>query len=167
MSENPIIYTIGHSTHATEAFIDLLQRHGVRCLVDVRSQPYSRWNPQFNRELLAAALQEAGLRYVDLGASLGGRPKDTSLYEPGSERPNYSRQRQTSIYQRGLAQLDDQARSESTAIMCSEGDPDICHRTLLITPSLIDAGFTVQHILPDGSLRPGEKPMDQLGLFDF
>ena len=153
MSENPIIYTIGHSTHATEAFIDLLQRHGVRCLVDVRSQPYSRWNPQFNRELLAAALQEAGLRYVDLGASLGGRPKDTSLYEPGSERPNYSRQRQTSIYQRGLAQLDDQARSESTAIMCSEALPWRCHRRL-IADALIARGWEVFDIFSPTQTKP-------------
>jgi uncharacterized protein (DUF488 family) len=161
------IYTIGHSTHPIEAFVQLLKQHGVRCLVDVRSQPYSRWTPHFNRELLAAALRADGLQYISMGENLGGRPQDSSLYDPGSERPNYSRQRQTATYQQGLTQLDSQARQEPTAIMCSEGDPDICHRTLLITPSLIDVGFTVQHILPDGSLRQGEKPMDQLGLFDF
>jgi uncharacterized protein (DUF488 family) len=161
------IYTIGHSTHPIETFVQLLKQHGVRCLVDVRSQPYSRWTPHFNRELLAAALRADGLHYISMGESLGGRPQESALYDPGSERPNYSRQRQTETYQQGLAQLDSQARQEPTAIMCSEGDPDTCHRTLLITPSLIDAGFTVQHILPDGSLRQGEKPMDQLGLFDF
>ncbi len=166
MSE-PTIYTVGHSTHPIEIFLDLLQKYGVRCLVDVRSQPYSRWNPQFNRELLAAALQEVGLRYVNLGESLGGRPQDWTLYDPGAERPNYSRQRRTPLYQDGFRQLGGVARREPTAVMCSEGDPDTCHRTLLITPSLIDAGFTVQHILPDGSLRRGEKPLDQLGLFDF
>ena len=161
------IYTIGHSTHPVESFVQLLKQHGVRCLVDVRSQPYGRWTPHFNRELLAAALRADGLEYISMGESLGGRPQDSSLYDPGSERPNYSRQRQTTTYQQGLSQLDSQARQEPTAIMCSEGDPDTCHRTLLITPSLIDAGLTVQHILPDGSLRQGEKPMDQLGLFDF
>jgi hypothetical protein len=102
-----------------------------------------------------------------LGESLGGRPKQSDLYDPGQERPNYSRQRQTPLYQQGLAQLAVQAREELTAIMCSEGDPDSCHRALLITPSLLDADFAVQHILPDGTLRPGEKPMDQLSLFDF
>jgi uncharacterized protein (DUF488 family) len=161
------ILTVGHSTHPIEIFLDLLTRHGIECLVDVRSQPYSRWNPQFNRELLAASLTETGLRYVDLGKSLGGRPDQADLYDAGNERPNYSRQRQTPLYQQGLADLEAQAQSARTAIMCSEGDPEVCHRTNLITPSLIDHGFEVQHILPDGSLRLAEKPMDQLSLFDF
>ena len=159
----PILYTVGHSTHPIEEFVALLQRHGVTCLADVRSQPYSRWNPQFNREQLARALALAGIDYKFLGDTLGGRPHQTDLYDPGSQRPNYSRQRQTPLYQQGLAALQELAQAQPTAMMCSEGDPETCHRTLLIVPSLLDLDYNVQHILPDGSLRQAEKHVEQLG----
>ena len=81
----PIIFTIGHSTHPIDEFLALLAQHDIRCLVDVRTQPYSRWNPQFNRELLAAALEDAGVRYVDMGRSLGGRPDQADLYDNDNE----------------------------------------------------------------------------------
>lgn len=159
----PTLYTVGHSTHPIEAFVALLQKHGVACLADVRSQPYSRWNPHFNREQLARALKIAGIDYQFLGDSLGGRPEQTDLYDPGSERPNYSRQRETPLYRQGLAVLEELAQAKPTAMMCSEGDPEVCHRTRLIVPSLLDADYDVRHILPDGSLRPAEKHLDQLG----
>jgi uncharacterized protein (DUF488 family) len=163
MNENLTIFTIGHSNHSSEEFLQLLRQHSVACLVDVRSQPYSRYNPQFNRETLAATLRSAGIQYCDFGAALGGRPDDPTLYDAGSERPNYSRQRQAEQYLNGLQQLLQQAATAKTAIMCSEGDPNECHRTWLITPSLLDAGVTVQHILPDGQLVLGEKTYEQLG----
>jgi uncharacterized protein (DUF488 family) len=79
MSDSLTIFTIGHSNHSSEEFLQLLQQHSVACLVDIRSQPYSRYNPQFNRETLAAALRSAGIRYSDFGATLGGRPDDPRL----------------------------------------------------------------------------------------
>lgn len=158
------IYTIGHSSHPLETFIALLQQQKIETLVDVRSQPYSKWNPQFNRENLAAALQNAGVRYVDLGSSLGGRPDQPDLYDPGSERPDYERQAQTAVYQQGISQLTRLAQNGRTAIMCSEGDPDACHRALLIAPTLLESGHTVQHILPDGRLKQAEIPAKQLRL---
>jgi len=157
------IYTIGHSNHSSDEFIALLQAHNIQALVDVRSQPFSRYNPHFNRENLSVTLRLAQIHYTSLGNSLGGRPKDESLYDEGSERPDYQRQRQTAHYQQGLQRLVDLAQTQNTAMMCSEGDPDTCHRTLLITPSLIDLEFTVHHILPDGKVRLGEKPTVQLG----
>ena len=165
MSEKVTLYTIGHSNHPIQAFISLLQLHNIRYLVDVRSQPYSRRYPQFNREDLLAALHVAGVVYMDLGQSLGGRPQQSDLYDPGCERPNYDRQARTPLYQGGLQQLCRQAKLGSTAMMCSEGDPEVCHRTLLITPSLLDLGYDVQHILPTGDLRTAEKRPQQLSLF--
>lgn len=159
----PTLYTVGHSTHPIDEFVALLQKHGVACLADVRSQPYSRWNPQYNREQLARALKIAGIDYQFLGDTLGGRPDQADLYDPGNERPNYSRQRETPLYHQGLAALEDLGQARATAMMCSEGDPDECHRSLLIVPSLLDDGFDVQHILPDGSLRQAEKHIEQMG----
>ena len=161
-----MIYTIGHSNHTSEKFLELLNQHDIHCLVDVRSQPYSRYNPQFNRETLAAALGKVSISYIDLGSSLGGRPDQKVLYDPGSERPNYQRQRQTALYQHGLQQLTHRAQQTKTAILCSEGNPHECHRgEWLITPDLMDAGLTVLHILPDGQLEVAEKVFEQLSLF--
>jgi uncharacterized protein (DUF488 family) len=162
MLEQRIIYSIGHSNHVTAAFVGLLRQHGIERLVDVRSQPYSRWNPQFNRDNLAANLQEAGIDYVFMGDSLGGRPQQATLYERKSERPNYDLQAETPLYQQGVARLRQLAGERKTAMMCSEGDPDTCHRKLLITETLLQGGDKVQHILPDGTLRRAEPEARQL-----
>jgi uncharacterized protein (DUF488 family) len=159
----PVFYTIGHSNHSSEEFLALLSQHRVQCLVDVRSQPYSRYNPQFNREALSQSLTDAHIRYVYLGESLGGRPEQSDLYDPGSERPNYDRQRETPLYRQGLQRLMEIGRATPTAYMCSEGDPEQCHRTRLITWSLLDLGYTVIDILPDGSAAQAERPAEQLG----
>ena len=164
MCATQTIYTIGHSNHTIDQFLELLQQHAIDCLVDVRSQPYSRYNPQFNRESLAAALHKTNIQYMHMGASLGGRPDQKDLYDPGEERPNYSRQRQTALYQQGLQQLTQRIQTQTIAIMCSEGNPHECHRQWLITPDLLDAGVTVLHILPEGQLETAEKTLEQLGL---
>ncbi len=157
------IYTIGHSNHSSETFLALLQQHEIACLVDVRSQPYSRYNPQFNREALAASLKAAQIRYTPMGDTLGGRPEQQDLYDAGSERPNYSRQRQTPLYRQGLQQLMALAKTNEVALMCSEGNPHECHRQWLITPDLLDAEITVLHIHTDGKLETAEKTLEQLG----
>jgi uncharacterized protein (DUF488 family) len=160
-----LIYTIGHSDHTMPEFVDLLHKFGVALLVDVRSQPYSRWTPQFNREDLAHDLQEAGIVYRSMGDSLGGRPADRELYDPGEERPNYERLAQTPVYQGGIAQLLDLAHEQQVVIMCSEGDYHQCHRHKLITQTLVERGVEVQHIQPDGTTAAGEIIPQQLSLF--
>ena len=80
------IFTVGHSTHAAEAFVALLRTHGVTAVADLRSAPYSRFNPQFNRETLARALEAQRIRYVFLGRELGARPDDPACYEDGRVR---------------------------------------------------------------------------------
>jgi uncharacterized protein (DUF488 family) len=159
------IYTIGHSDHATEDLIALLASQGIDVLVDVRSQPYSRWVPQFNRESLEAALPGAGLRYVWQGDALGGRPRDPSLYDGDSARPDYARVRETADYQHGIDDLLALAGDSVVAIMCSEGDYRQCHRSLLITPSLVRHDVRVVHILPDGRAVEAEEEPEQLSLF--
>ena len=159
------IHTIGHSDHDTAAFIALLRRHGITLVADVRSQPYSRWTPQFNRETLARDLEEAGVAYVHLGDTLGGRPSDPALYDPGQERPDYRRVEQTNAYQAGIDRLLDLARAERVAVMCSEGDHRQCHRHLLVTQTLLARDVRVLHIQPDGRTVEGERIALQLSLF--
>lgn len=160
----PVIYSIGHSDHEPDAFIALLRRHGVTTLVDVRSQPYSRWVPQANRETLAHALREAGLHYVFMGDSLGGRPPDPALYA-SQERPDYERVAATPDFQAGVEELLKLAYAETVAMMCSEGDHRRCHRTLLITPVLLERGARVIHIHPDGEMVEARPQPKQLSLF--
>lgn len=159
------LYTIGHSNHATAAFVDLLRCHDITLVVDVRSQPYSRWVPHFNRETLARDLRDAGIAYLFMGDALGGRPADPTLYESGHERPDYQRVEQTPAYQAGIDQLLDLARTEQVAVMCSEGDHRRCHRHLLITQTLLGRGVRVLHIQPDGTTVEGERIPQQLSLF--
>lgn len=159
------VYSIGHSDHEIDDFVALLDQHDIDILVDVRSQPYSRWAPQFNRENLAGTVEAAGLRYVWLGESLGGRPKDISLYNSSSERPDYDRVRETEEFRAGIGELLDLAAEATVAMMCSEGDYTHCHRTLLITPTLLDREVRVLHILPDGRVVEAVREPEQLSLF--
>ena len=165
MSEALVIYTIGHSDHTAAELIGLLERHEVARVIDVRSQPYSRWAYQFNRETLVPALQAAGLSYQFMGDALGGRPGDASLYDPGEERPNYARMEKTLTYQAGIDRLIELAQEEHVAVMCSEGDHRLCHRHLLLTQTLLTRGLRVLHIQPDGSTVSGEPIPRQLSLF--
>ena len=159
------IYTIGHSDHAFETFLDLLERHEIQAIVDVRSQPYSQWAPQFNRETLARQLESAGVWYLFMGDSLGGRPADRSFYDAGEEHLNYERLAHSPAYQGAIECLLDVARTTSLAVMCSEGDYRKCHRGKLIAPSLMERGVCVLHIRPDGTVTEQEPMAEQLSLF--
>jgi uncharacterized protein (DUF488 family) len=131
----------------------------------VRSQPYSRWVHQFNRELLIQDLRAAGIDYQYMGDVLGGRPSDPSLYDPGEERPDYQRMEQSPEYQAGIEQLLTLAADRPAVVMCSEGEHHHCHRHLLITQTLLERGIRVIHIQPDGTAAPGSPIPRQLSLF--
>jgi uncharacterized protein (DUF488 family) len=154
------IYTIGHSTHPIERFVELLQRHDVRVLADVRSTPFSRFNPQFNRASLAHSLASAGIRYEFMGEELGARTSDPACFENG--RVSYARLAATPLFQRGLARLREIASTERVAMMCAEREPLDCHRTILISRELERAGATVMHILADGSLEENRHALGRL-----
>lgn len=140
------LYTIGHGNHSFERFVQLLDENGIAILVDVRSAPYSRYNPQFNKEDLQHRLQEYWIEYAYAGKFLGGRPTDPSLYKnrvlpPGDvdylHEVNYSEVMKRSWFQKAIAQLLEMADQQTTAIMCSEEDPARCHRHHLIAKYLI------------------------------
>jgi uncharacterized protein (DUF488 family) len=160
MSNTLLIHTIGHSDHTTKGFVELLCQHDITLVVDVRSQPYSRWAPQFNRETLEHDLEVAGIDYRFMGDALGGRPSDPELHRAGH--PDYGRMEQTEAYQRGIQHLLDLACTERVAIMCGEGDYRQCHRHLLITQTLLKRGAAVLHIKPDGHTVDGERIPEQL-----
>ncbi len=154
------IYTIGHSTNPVERLIELLQQHGITAVGDVRSQPYSRMNPQFNREDLEKALARAGIGYVFLGEELGARADDPACYENGKVR--YDRLARTGSFQRGLERVRKGAAEYRLALMCAEKEPLDCHRTILVARHLDEWGMEVQHILADGSLEPHAATIERL-----
>jgi uncharacterized protein (DUF488 family) len=153
----PAVLTIGHSNHPLERFLDLLARHGVEALADIRRFPGSRKHPQFNRDSLAAALQQSGVEYHWLEALGGRRPR------PGDESPNLGLENQgfrnyadcmlTDEFREGVEKLLEVARRKRTAIMCAEGLFWRCHRRL-VSDFLVANGVIVQHIMPSGELRP-------------
>ena len=165
MLKDLLIHTVGHSDHTTEAFVDLLRRHEITLVVDVRSQPYSRWADQFNRETLARDLEDAGIAYRFMGDVLGGRPADPSLYDPGQDRPDYRRVEQTPAYRTGIERLIELARARRVALMCGEGDHRDCHRHLLVAQTLLARGVRVLHVQPDGRTVEAEPVARQLSLF--
>ena len=154
------ILTIGHSNHELEFFVGLLDAHRVTALADVRSTPFSRHNPQFNRERLADTLKASGVKYAYLGRELGGRSDDLSCYERG--RIRYDRLARTSRFRNGLDRIVRGAEDYRIALMCAEREPLDCHRTLLVGHELDRLGIDVAHILPGKPLESHADAMDRL-----
>ena len=154
------VFTIGHSTHSQKYFIGLLSRHGITALCDVRSKPYSRVNPQFNREELKEALRECGITYVFLGKELGARSEDPSCYENG--KVQYERLAQTDLFHQGLDRVQKGMKEYRIALMCAEKEPLECHRTILVARCLAGLGLDVQHIHADGSLETHAAALSRL-----
>ena len=148
------IYTIGHSTHPIERFIEILHEHDVTYLADVRSFPSSRRWPQFNRESLGAALEETAIAYRWLEA-LGGRRRNLDPDSPNQawEHPafrSYADYALTESFRAGLESLEEAASQRNVAIMCSEGLWWRCHRRI-VADYLVASGYRVLHIMPNGA----------------
>ncbi len=149
-SVRPTIYTIGHSNHPFEKFVELLHLHEINLLVDTRSKPQSRW-PQFNLRYLSKELPHNGITYSWMGDALGGKPADPSLYGD-DEKPDFAAIARTAPFNEAVSRLVNGCKAARIAVMCGEGDPRGCHRRGLITPALLKRDVQVVHILPDGSL---------------
>ena len=153
------IFTIGHSNHLLDQFLDLLAQHGIEALVDIRRFPSSRKFPHFNRTNLAAALQVAGIEYQWVEALGGRRPKK----ESGSASPNEGLQNEgfrnyadymlTEEFRQAVDKLLKVAGHKRTALMCAESVYWRCHRRL-VSDFLLANDVMVQHIFPSGKLRP-------------
>lgn len=155
-----IVYTIGHSTHSEERFIHLLRQHGITALCDVRSMPYSRANPQFNREDLKKHLRAAGIVYVFLGKELGARSEDPTCYDGG--KVQYDRLARTALFREGLDRVLEGMKKYRLALMCAEKEPLECHRTVLIARHLAKLGLNVKHIHADGTLETHADALSRL-----
>ncbi|HET6726312.1 MAG TPA: DUF488 domain-containing protein [Gammaproteobacteria bacterium] len=151
-----MVLTIGHSTRSFDELLALLQMHEVRQLVDVRTVPRSRRNPQFNRETLGESLGPPGIRYVHEEALGGLRKTYPDSINTGWRNDSfrgYADYMQTQEFAEGMARLVELARRHRTAIMCAEAVPWRCHRSL-IADALVVRGCEVEHILSGDRRMP-------------
>lgn len=143
------IFTVGHSNYSIEKFMSLLVLNKITAVGDVRSQPYSRYTPHFNRESLCEALEDNNIRYVFLGDELGARQEDNDLYNK-SGKICFDRLSNYPKFLRGIERVEKGAEAYRLALMCSEKNPMDCHRTHLVAKTLVGNGNKVFHILEDG-----------------
>jgi uncharacterized protein (DUF488 family) len=154
------IFTVGHSTHEIETFIGLLKKYNITAVCDVRSSPYSRFNPQYNRESLSGNLLKNGIKYVFLGKELGARSDDPACYQDG--KVQYDRLAKTELFQIGLERLLKGSRDYSIALVCAEKDPIQCHRTILVSRELEKKGCSISHILETGEIETHDEMIERL-----
>lgn len=160
LNTKPTLLTVGHSNHRLSHFIELVCTHGVGVIADVRSSPYSKFNPQFNQPLLKSALKESGITYLFLGKELGARRSEPECYKDG--RTVYDRIGKTTAFGEGLTEIRNRVQGEDLALMCAEHDPITCHRTILVCHALRHDRMNIKHILKDGSIEPMSSAEDRL-----
>jgi uncharacterized protein (DUF488 family) len=151
---NSMLYTIGHSNHEIAVFLGLLRQHGITAVGDVRSQPYSRYVPQYSRDALETALTDAGIAYVFLGKELGARSDNPACFREG--KVQYDRLAEEPLFAEGISRVVQGMQRYRIALLCAEKDPLDCHRALLVARKLFEAGVPVSHIHADGALESHE-----------
>lgn len=155
------VYTIGYGARSLEEFIAALEANGIEYLIDVRTAPYSKFKPEFSKELLQHHVERAGIRYVFMGDTLGGQPKDACCQTDG--KVDYDKVRTQPFFETGLKRVQQAFEQQHRiALMCSEGRPEQCHRSKLIGEALAAAGVPVCHIDDDGVLISQREVIERL-----
>jgi uncharacterized protein (DUF488 family) len=147
--EKPLIRTVGHSTRPVDALIEMLEAHGIQRLIDVRTVPKSRYNPQYNREALERSLRDAGIGYEHrkaLGGLRHARKDSPNMGWRNASFRGYADYMQTPEFESALDALVGAAAHEAVVIMCAEAVPWRCHRSL-ISDALTARGYRVEHIM--------------------
>jgi uncharacterized protein (DUF488 family) len=145
------LFTIGHSSHTMAAFLEMLEAHSIQVVVDVRSAPYSKYVPQFNKSEVEKAIIAAGFKYIFMGDAIGGKPTDPEFLE-ASGGVSYEKIASSEKFLQGMERLEKGINDGwIIALMCAEEDPLKCHRHLLIARELeLRRNISVRHIRSDG-----------------
>jgi len=156
------LYTIGHGSRTPSEFLELLNKFDIEYLIDVRSQPYSKFNPHFNQSDLKFFLERNGIKYVFMGDKIGGRPKDTSCYD-SEGKVDYEVVKTKDFFLRGIERLKKAYDNDaSVVIMCSESKPSECHRSKLIGRVLNTEDILLKHIDEKGKLKDQASVINEL-----
>jgi uncharacterized protein (DUF488 family) len=163
LSKTPLIlWSMGHSNFEIDEFIDLAKFFDIDVIADVRSVPFSRYTPHFNKELLERSLKRADIEYSFMGETLGGRPPEPELYDPDGH-VLYSELSRNFRFESGIEDLCIRAGNFRVAMMCSEESPEKCHRRLLISRVLSELGVETRHIRGNKSLQSDQELIDLFG----
>jgi uncharacterized protein (DUF488 family) len=146
-----MLYTVGHSNHPVEKFIELLRVNNITAIGDVRSHPYSRHFPQYSQYALKDFLKQNGIAYTFLGKEFGARSDEPSCYKNG--KVQYERLANLPIFAEGVNRVLEGMKRYQIAFMCAEKDPLSCHRALLVGRRFFEQGIPVSHIHADASLE--------------
>jgi uncharacterized protein (DUF488 family) len=155
------IFTIGYGARTVDELVRALKANSIEYLIDVRTAPYSKFKPEFSKELLQHHLERAGVRYLFMGDLLGGQPKDPACHTDG--KVDYDKVRAQPFFQTGIERLKKAFEQQRrVALMCSEGRPEQCHRSKLIGEALAAAAIPVCHIDAEGQLLTQEQVIERL-----
>jgi uncharacterized protein (DUF488 family) len=155
------LFTIGYGARALDEFLAVLKANRIEYLIDVRTAPFSKFKPEFSKDLLQHHLERAGLRYIFMGDTLGGQPRDPACHSDG--KVDYDKVRAQPFFQAGVERLKKAfEQRRRVALMCSEGRPEDCHRSKLIGEALAAAGIPVRHIDVDGQVLTQKEVIDRL-----
>jgi len=162
MEKEGHLFSIGYGLRSPDSFLSLVKQYGINYIADVRSNPYSKWNPNFCREPIAAFLQDHGVGYVYIGDMIGGIPKDSACYTLEGKL-DYALVKQHSSFQKGIERLLKATEKKlSVALMCGEVEPHTCHRSKLIGEVLAERGIPLHHILSDHLVKSQAEVMLEL-----
>ena len=149
------VFTVGYSGYhqAVDRFVSDLKMYGINVVADVRTSPYSKFSPEFNREAIQAELKAAGLKYVFMGNELGARPSDRHCYVNGVV--DYDRIVSAGFFLHGLDRVQmGVARGYVITLLCAEKDPIDCHRNVLVAHSLAKRGVDIRHLVQLAPMEP-------------
>lgn len=162
MESKPVIYTIGHSTHRLEYFLELLEEYKVTCIIDVRSVAASSYNPQYNQEPFKKFLKSNGIAYLHFAEEFGARHSDPDLLD-NVGKVDFIKVRRTWAFKNGVERIwQGLNKGFVISLMCSEGEPLDCHRFSMVSIALDNDGFDVQHILKDKTIKTNAQLEEEL-----
>lgn len=160
--EESTIYSIGHGSKKIEDFIKELKAFDIHFLLDIRSKPYSKWNPQYNQSQLEMELKKHNITYVYVGDTLGGLPEDRSCYDYNGK-VIYDLIKEKDFFKEGLNRLTTaNDKKIILAIMCSESKPEECHRSKLIGQELLKKDISLKHIISSERIKSQQTVMIEL-----
>lgn len=157
-----VIYTIGHSTHDPDRFLEMLQTYGIDSVIDIRSVAYSKYNPQFNEPFLHSFLKKKGIIYMNFSKEFGARKSEPELLDEAGQL-DFARVQKSEAFNKGMDRILKGIRKGfRIALMSSKGDPLLCHRFSMVSVILAEKGLEVRHILPDKSWISQQELEDKL-----
>jgi uncharacterized protein (DUF488 family) len=154
------LFTIGYSSFEISEFVKTLQQNKINAVADVRSSPYSKFKPDFNRETLKEELKKKNIEYVFLGENCGARINDPSCYIDG--KASYDLIKETEQFKKGLNRILQGLDKYTIALLCAEKDPITCHRNILVCRNLKRFNIDIYHILSPDEIEKNSQSEERL-----